>query len=153
MPGGPFPPAGIPNCLAFEKSGYKVKHVNASDASVNKRSCSDVAELLDADVSALSKPSKVNQFSSGPDGDVSRPVVSATRNRTTSYLQAWRIISRSALETAHYRREVRCCAKTDEGEKRMGSFWKKMLRLSSARSKGLTHGADFDTSEVRSGFL
>lgn len=78
--------------------------------------------------------------------------MSATRNRATSYLQAWRIISRSAVETAHYRREVRRCAITDEGEKRMGSFWKKMLRLSSARSKGLTHGADFNTSEVRRGF-
>lgn len=31
----------------------------------------------------------------------------------------------------------------------MGSFWKKMLRLSSARAKGLTHGADFNASEVR----
>lgn len=34
----------------------------------------------------------------------------------------------------------------------MGSFWKKMLRLSRARSKGLAHGADFNTSEVRRGF-
>lgn len=32
----------------------------------------------------------------------------------------------------------------------MGSFWKKMLRLSGA--KGLTHGADFNASEVRRDF-
>lgn len=34
----------------------------------------------------------------------------------------------------------------------MGSFWKKMLRLSSARAKGLRHGADFNASEVRRDF-
>lgn len=33
----------------------------------------------------------------------------------------------------------------------MGPFWKKMLRPSSARSKGLTHGADSNASEVRPG--
>lgn len=34
----------------------------------------------------------------------------------------------------------------------MGSFWKKMLRLSGARTTGLTHGADFNASEVRRDF-
>lgn len=34
----------------------------------------------------------------------------------------------------------------------MGSFWKKMLRLSSARAKGLAHGADVNASEVRRDF-
>lgn len=34
----------------------------------------------------------------------------------------------------------------------MGPFWKKMLRLSSARSKGLTRGAEFNASEVRPAF-
>lgn len=107
------------------------------------------SRLLPADVSA---PSKVERFSSGPDGDLSRPGVSATRNRTTSYLQVWRIISRSELERAHYRREVRGGTRTDEGGKHMGSFWKKMLRLSSTCAKGPTHGADFNASEVRRGF-
>lgn len=68
--------------------------------------------------------------------------MSATCNRTTSYLQVWRILSRGRAETP------RCCAQTEEEEKRMGPFWKKMLRLSSARSRGLTHGADSDASEV-----
>lgn len=34
----------------------------------------------------------------------------------------------------------------------MGSFWKKVLRLSGARSQGLGHGADFNASEVRRHF-
>ena len=88
--------------------------------------------------------SKVEKLRSGPDGDLSRPGASAASYPTTSYLQVWCIIRhrRGSLATGG-------SLLKEQQEKNMGPFWKKMLRLSRARSKGLAHGHEFDAPEVR----